>query len=109
MKPRIELIYFQGCPHVDAARMALREALTSVGMPLEWTEWDRDADATPDALRAHGSPTVLVDGRDVVPAQSDGNCCRVYPGPDGVQAAPSVASICSALAAIGINTEEDQC
>jgi len=109
MNARIELVYFQGCPHVDAARAALSEALGSVGMPLEWTEWDRDAGATPAALRAYGSPTVLVNGRDVVPTESDGNCCRVYPGPAGVQAAPPLDSICAALAAIDPNAEEDQC
>ncbi len=109
MKPRVELVYFQGCPHVDAARTALSEALASAGMPPEWTEWDRDADTTPEELRKHGSPTVLVNGHDVVPAESDGHCCRVYPGPDGVQAAPPVESIRSALAAIGKKSEEDQC
>ena len=108
-KPRVELVYFQGCPHVDAARLAIREALAAMNMPLEWSEWDRENDSTPPALKRHGSPTVLVDGRDVVPTQNEGNCCRVYAGRDGMQSAPSVESIRSALAAIGMNNEEDQC
>ena len=108
MKARIELVYFQGCPHVDAARSAVRNALSAMGLPLEWTEWDREDDSTPPALRPYGSPTVLVNGRDVMPAQSDGNCCRVYPGRDGVQAAPSVESICTALATIDNKSGRDQ-
>ncbi len=108
-KPRVELIYFQGCPHVDAARSAIREALSEMNMTLEWAEWDREDDSTPPALKRHGSPTVLVDGRDVEPTQNDGNCCRIYAGGDGMQSAPSVESIRSALAAIGTNSEEDQC
>ena len=108
MKTRIELVYFQGCPHVEAARSAIREALSAMAMPLEWVEWDRGDDSTPQALRQYGSPTVLVNRRDVVPAQSDGNCCRVYSGRDGMQAAPSVESICSALAAIDQKSGGDQ-
>ena len=108
MKTRIELVYFQGCPHVEAARSAMREALSAMSMPLEWVEWDREDDSTPPTLRRYGSPTVLVNRRDVVPTQSDGNCCRLYPGRDGVQAAPSVESICSALSAIDNKLEGDQ-
>ncbi len=109
VKPRIELVYFQGCPHVEAARLAIRAALSGMDMPLEWVEWDREDDATPPTLKSHGSPTVLVNGCDVVPAQNDGNCCRIYTDRDGMQPAPSVESIRSALAAIDVNNEEDQC
>lgn len=108
METRIELVYFQNCPHVEAARAAISAALTAMDLPMEWVEWDRDSDATPEALREHGSPTVLVQGRDVMPTQNDGNCCRVYPGREGIQPVPSIESICSALAAIDTKTGGDQ-
>ncbi|MGH8128585.1 MAG: thioredoxin family protein [Gammaproteobacteria bacterium] len=95
--PRVELVYFTGCPNVAAARGAIREAMTAEGLTAEWREWNRDDAATPDALRGYGSPTVLVDGHDVVPASSDANCCRVYPGDSGLLSTPSVESIRAAL------------
>lgn len=64
----VELIYFEGCPNVDAAREHLVRALEAEGLPVEWTEWDVDDDETPEEKRAYGSPTVLVDGVDVTGA-----------------------------------------
>lgn len=99
--PRVELVYFTGCPHVEATREALRAALDAEGLPPAWTEWNRDDEATPGALRRHGSPTVLVDGRDVAPAPADANCCRLYPDEAGFASAPGIAMIRAALAAPG--------
>jgi len=97
--PRLELVYFPGCPNVDAARASLRAALTAAGMAAVWREWNRDDPATPEALRAFGSPTVLVDGRDVSPGDADtgGACCRVYEDEAGLRAWPSEAMIRAAL------------
>lgn len=95
--PRIELVYFTGCPNVAAARGAIREAMVAEGMQPTWTEWNRDDESTPETLRRYGSPTVLVDGDDVVPTSSDANCCRVYPDDSGLRSTPSVESIRAAL------------
>lgn len=94
---RVDLGYFAGCPHVDAARRAIRSALSAEGLETGWSEWDCDDTRTPGPLRRYGSPTVLVNGRDVVPAPADGNCCRVYTEEAGWRHAPSVAAIRSAL------------
>lgn len=94
---RIELVYFPGCPHVGAAREALAAALRAESLPQRWREWNRDDVSTPERLRGYGSPTVLVDGRDVVPTAADGACCRVYAGSDGLHVAPSVEIIRNAL------------
>lgn len=82
-EPRIELVYDRGCPNVERARTRIREALGLVGAPLAWTEWDRDGAETPDMLRALGSPTVLVNGRDIGcdengNVEAEANLCRVY-------------------------------
>lgn len=95
--PRIDLVYFAGCPHVEAARAALREALGDVPGVASWREWDRDDPRTPAAFRVHGSPTVLVDGRDVAPVVEDAGCCRVYAGREGFGGAPSPEAIRAAL------------
>ncbi len=65
MTSRVALVYFEGCPHADAARGRMQEALSRVGMPLSWEEWDTTREGTPIAYRRFGSPTVLVDGTDV--------------------------------------------
>lgn len=78
-EPRIELIYFDGCPHVEGARVALRDVLTSES----WTEWNLSLPETPDEYRSYGSPTVLVNGRDVT-GEAGGNAamaCRAHGAP----------------------------
>lgn len=63
--PRIDLVYFEGCPNAVKARENLRSAIELAGAGVEWAEWDLMADGTPEQYRTHGSPTVLVNGRDV--------------------------------------------
>lgn len=87
----IELLYFQKCPHVDAARAQLRRALAELGQKPEWTEVDVLCQGAPSHVKGYGSPTVLVDGKDVLgqaPGPSAGLTCRVYPGSDVVGAPP---------------------
>ena len=76
----IELVYDPDCPHVEETRLRLRKELEDLGLPRRWTEIDRTAPGAPERVRALGSPTVLVDGRDVSgPTESGvGACCRVY-------------------------------
>lgn len=75
--PRIELVYFTGCPNVEDARSNIKEALSARGLPLEWDEWDQVEDNTPDRVKQYGSPTVLVDDRDVTGTEPAGAmaCC----------------------------------
>ena len=100
MTRKVELITDRDCPNVEATREQLRQAFVAVGEPPAWDEWDRAADDAPLYARSYGSPTVLVDGRDVVggETESDANCCRVYQGADGrLQGIPSVEEIVHAL------------
>lgn len=60
-EPDVELVYFVGCPNVDTARARLRSVLPGG----EWRERNLADAATPDRYRRFGSPTILVDGRDV--------------------------------------------
>ena len=70
----------------------LREALQSAGGDVGWTEWDLQADSTPQHLRSYGSPTILIDGRDIT-GEGPGNAAMACRS-DGV---PAVASILEKL------------
>jgi hypothetical protein len=59
----------------------------------EYEEIDLLAPDTPEDLRRWGSPTSLVDGKDVTGAlQGQGIGCRVYAGSDGVPSADRIAA-----------------
>ncbi len=100
----IELINDVDCPNVEATRALLREALDAVGLPREWTEWDRGAKDSPQYARCYGSPTILVNGIDVSGegGAADGNCCRIYQDEAGnFLGLPSRKSVVEALKAAG--------
>ena len=80
-KPVVELVYDFDCPNVEECRIALRRALTEIGAAPVWREWDRNSPATPTAYRNLGSPTVLLNGRDLCGPGAEipgGNSCRLY-------------------------------
>ncbi|MGH7523017.1 MAG: hypothetical protein ACREK8_01800 [Gemmatimonadales bacterium] len=101
---RVALVYDQSCPHVTAARDQIRAALSLAGLPARWDEWDRDSRETPEALRPFGSPTILVDGRDVAASGDEelalptANSCRVYVDDAGLVGVPPARLIVGALA-----------
>lgn len=96
---KIELVYFEGCPNAAAARENLRKACVELGLKAEWQEWDQNDGATPAHIKAFGSPSILVDGKDVE-GSPDGGCarqsCRLY---EGGQNAPNIEVIKAALRA----------
>lgn len=95
----IELIYEQGCPNVQDARHALLEALTSLDMTADWEEWEKSDPGLPSHAAGFGSPTILVDGRDVAGEApgSQSDSCRRYQGPKGYSNFPPVNMIRAAL------------
>jgi hypothetical protein len=99
----VELVYDRDCPNVDRAREMIRTALAHLGLPLAWTEWDRESSETPNDRRHFASPTVLIDGQDIGcdengAALTDANACRVYVDGDGcLCGAPSSGLIVRAI------------
>ena len=82
MIPRVELVYFEGCPHADEARRRLARALSSAGFNASWDEWDTTLPATPEHYRRFGSPTVLINGADVASGvEGSGMTCVVGGAP----------------------------
>jgi hypothetical protein len=98
--PKVELLWWEGCPSTERALRELREALHDVGLGSVEVRM-REIRTDEEAARAGflGSPTILVDGADVAPVSGGpvGLSCRVYrrrdgrisptPDPDDVRAA----------------------
>ena len=83
---RVQLLFFAGCPHVDATRRVLREALESSGLgEVTLEQIDVDAPSTPADFRDWGSPTILINGVDIAGERApSGRSCRLYGGAGGV-------------------------
>ena len=83
----VELIYDKDCPHVAGARKNLMRAFEKLNQRPNWCEWERSARGVPAHVKQYGSPTVLVEGRDIATAStqfgSSGDCCRLYFSIDG--------------------------
>jgi hypothetical protein len=84
--PRVELLWWEGCPSTDEALAMLREEMTALGLDpeaIDVREVSTDADAEREAFV--GSPTFRVDGEDVQPLREEpvGLSCRVYRLADG--------------------------
>ncbi len=96
---RVELLATLDCPHVERADAIAREALANNGhTPLIERVYVSDLD-TAAGLGFRGSPTLRIDGRDVVPLPADipiNMGCRLYRQPDGslsgVIPAPTIAA-----------------
>lgn len=100
----VRVLHIEGCPSWEETGHRLRAALNAVGrqdVAITFTLL-----SSPEETRlVHfaGSPTILVDGRDLFP--SDGRtsdlACRIYMTPTGFAGSPSQAQIEGALAAHG--------
>lgn len=97
----VVLLYSRDCPSVREARTNLLHAFRAAGTTAVWRELDVDHEDTPTEWRSFGSPTVLVDGRDVADAApSEGPSCRIYDG----GRAPSVPLLVAALRATAVES-----
>jgi hypothetical protein len=97
--PIVELVYDPGCPNVAGARAQLQRAFSLAKVGPRWQEWNIADPGTPARLRGYGSPTVLVDGRDVSGGEPvDAASCRLYPQHgETLRGVPSVRDIVAAL------------
>jgi hypothetical protein len=84
---RVELLWWEGCPSYPEAIAEVRELMREEGLDpdaLELREVMTDEDA--ERERFPGSPTIRVDGEDVVPlgeGELSSLTCRVYRLRDG--------------------------
>ena len=100
-RPRVQILYFEGCPNHEPARALVEQLATQLGVrPRVELVLVPDAEAAIN-LRFLGSPTVRVDGRDVEPgAEKRGEfvlSCRLYRGESGLSGRPEERWIRDAL------------
>jgi hypothetical protein len=103
--PRVEFLWWEGCPSHERALAELRDAMGAAGLDPASVEV-RHVATEDDAARERfaGSPTIRVDGRDLQPAgdsEPAGLTCRVYRLRDGrASPTPDPADLRDALGAI---------
>ncbi len=83
----IEVLYFEGCPNLEATVALARDTAAEFGIAAEIREVEVHDEADAKRLRFLGSPTVRVNGVDIDPeavARSDyAFSCRLW-GESGV-------------------------
>ena len=89
---RIELLYFDGCPHHDELLPHLEELLARTGHAVEITLIRIDTPEQAEQHRFLGSPTVRLDGIDIDPTAAErddyGIKCRLYRTDEGLRGTP---------------------
>jgi mercuric ion transport protein len=95
----VELIYERTCSNIEVARTRLIQAFHHAGLSATWREWEVNHPETPEYAHQYGSPTILIDGKDVSGDgnQPSGKSCRLYATDIGYEPVPAVAQIASML------------
>jgi hypothetical protein len=97
----VELLWWDGCPSHPEALDRLRQVLhdEGIGTPVQLIEITSDEQAQRE--RFIGSPTIRIDGHDLVPpahGEAFGLTCRVYRLRDGrISAIPDLEDIREAV------------
>jgi hypothetical protein len=98
---RVELLYWDGCPSHPRALSELQAAMAELGLdPDDVDVVEIDTDEAAESGRFVGSPTIRIDGVDVVDPGDEpvGLTCRVYYRRDGrVDAVPDPDDLRDAL------------
>ncbi|HUY98766.1 MAG TPA: hypothetical protein VMU89_00345 [Thermomicrobiaceae bacterium] len=88
----IEFLWFSDCPNHAAARALLVDVLKARGLDVPIRDVDATAPAIAQRLRFPGSPTIRVNGTDVMPGFRDPGDytprCRVYHTAAGLRGVP---------------------
>ena len=84
--PRVELLWWEGCPSTERARDLLAEAMADHGLDPGSIEMRQVATEESAAVEGFvGSPTIRIDGVEVAPEPGEPAAlsCRIYRTPDG--------------------------
>jgi hypothetical protein len=85
--PTLELLWWEGCPSTDRALSDLRAVAAELGIDSEIMQREIRTESQAAAAGFVGSPTILIDGIDVVAPDPDaeptGLSCRIYRRRDG--------------------------
>lgn len=81
-KIKIEVQYFNGCPNSTEMTRRVRESISSIADSVEYKEVLVESNELAQELHFMGSPTVLINGRDLENreiSESSSLNCRFYP------------------------------
>lgn len=102
-EPRVEFLWWDGCPSWERALVRLREQMGALGLDPERIELHEiETDSEAERERFTGSPTIRIDGTDVAAPgeEPSGLTCRVYRLRDGrISPLPDPADVREALEA----------
>ena len=93
---KVTIQYFDGCPHWKLADERVRRVLDGVSTGDVTLEYELiDSPERAERVGFHGSPTILVDGRDpfVTGDEPIGLTCRVFRTEAGTEGAPTEAQL----------------
>ncbi len=93
---KIEILYFEGCPNHEPADCAVRDVLAELGIEADVEAVKVSDEATAQRLKFPGSPTIRVDGEDVIPPEDHDQYslnCRVYQTSSGFAGVPDKEAI----------------
>jgi hypothetical protein len=93
----VTVLYFDGCPSWQTADQRVSALADELGITVTRRKVTTPEEA--EAVGFRGSPTILVDGRDVFARGHEpvGLSCRIYQTPDGPAGAPTIAQLRAAL------------
>ncbi|HEY8314982.1 MAG TPA: DUF2703 domain-containing protein [Candidatus Baltobacteraceae bacterium] len=98
---KVEILYFEGCPHTDEAVMAVTKALREERVDVDIVRVVVDDPDSAMRLRFLGSPSVRVNGLDIEQSAREkcdfGMMCRVYECAGKRRGAPSAALVRRAI------------
>lgn len=94
---KIELLYFDDCPHWKVAAERLDTVLAERGLAAERVRVESSSEA--ERLGFRGSPSILVDGDDAFATGDEpvGFACRVYATPDGFAGSPTIEQLAAVI------------
>jgi hypothetical protein len=97
----VELLWWDGCPSHPEAQAELERILREEGVAAEVTRVEIEDDEQARRERFPGSPTIRIDGKDIVPpgeGEPYSLTCRVYRTRDGrISAVPDPEDVRDAV------------
>ncbi len=92
------MLHFEGCPNLRPTAEILHEVLEqeTPGYEIEMVDVEQQG---AHKTSFSGSPTILVDGKDLFPTGSPGEdfTCRIYKTPEGLKGHPTQQMLREAL------------
>lgn len=92
--PSVQVVSHKGCPKHRPCLELVQEVIEDLNLQTSAQEVIVEDLERAEALGYRGSPTVLINGRDILPDPTGGPvalACRQYDGPDGLPPRPLIA------------------